>query len=106
MRDPGRLRYRFALETPVDVEDGAGGFERCYNPIGSFWADMVPASFNEDVDDQARASRATHRLRARALKQLTIDHRLRLGADRLFRILAIRDEFPGLINILVEELRR
>lgn len=104
MSNPGGLRYRFAVEAPVDGDDGSGGLVRTYQHQSSLWAAMTPVSFSEQVIDGARAGRATHRLRIRAGAVLSLDHRLRLGADRLFRILAYRDGEPGYRLLLVEEL--
>lgn len=105
MSDPGRLRYRFDLEAPVDVDDGAGGVERTYALIGRLWAAMTPLSLTQQVSDGARESRATHRLRLREGMAVSLDHRLRLGADRLFRVLAHRDAEPGYRLIMVEEIQ-
>lgn len=104
MIDPGRLRYRFRLEAPVDADDGEGGVTRAYQAIAPFWAEMMPLSLAQGIEDGARESRATHRLVLRALPGLTIDHRLRLGDERLFRILAFRDEPDRMQRLLVEEV--
>lgn len=105
MSDPGRLRYRFVLEAAADLDDGAGGVVRTFTPAGAFWADMTPLGLTKRVSDGALESRATHHLRLRNGPALSLDHRLRLGADRLFRILAHRAAEPGYQLILVEEIQ-
>ena len=103
MSNPGRLRHRFTLEAPVDTPDGAGGAERNYVAVASFWGRLDPASLNNRTIDETQQSRATHRLTLRARDDLTTEHRLRLGAQRQFRLLAFRDGVAGYMEALVEE---
>jgi len=103
--DPGRLRHRFVLEAASDLDDGAGGVVRTFTPAGALWADMTPLGLATRFSDGALESRATHHLRLRNGPAVSLDHRLRLGGDRLFRILAHRSAEPGYRLILVEEIQ-
>lgn len=105
MSNPGDLRHRFILEAPNDIPDGGGGAQRSYQMIATFWAQLTPFSLNQRTEDGARQSRATHRLRLRARQDVTTEHRLRLGTDRLFEVLAYRHEEPGYMSILIAEIR-
>lgn len=105
MSNPGRLRHRFVLEIAVGDDDGGGGVERTYAPAGALWADMTPLGLTSRSSDGALESRATHHLRLRDGPAVSLNDRLRLGADRLFRILAHRPAEPGYRLILVEEIQ-
>jgi SPP1 family predicted phage head-tail adaptor len=90
MTASGKLRHRLVLEAPVEIDDGAGGVVRSYETIATIWASIEPLAFAEQVAAQALGARLTHRIVIRTGFDVTLRHRLKLGA-RSFRIAAIRD---------------
>ncbi len=86
----GRLRYRLAIESPLDTTDDNGGADRTWVAAGTLWASITPTArarrFAADREEQA----VTHTIIFRRRDGLTAAMRLRAGA-RLFRILAIED---------------
>ncbi|MBI1385710.1 MAG: phage head closure protein [Rhizobiales bacterium] len=91
----GDLRHRLTLETPVDVPDGAGGFERTWQDGGVVWGRLKPLSGREFVAKGKLASRITHEITVRYRTDVLPSMRLRL-ATRVFEILAVIDDYePG-----------
>jgi SPP1 family predicted phage head-tail adaptor len=88
--DPGELRHRLMLEAPTETADGAGGVTRDYATIATLWAAVTPLAARGEVQADALAATATHRIIMRARGDVTTRHRLREGA-RTFRIVALRD---------------
>lgn len=105
MRDPGTLRTRLALEAPVESADGAGGVVRNYATVATLWAELTPLSARERVAAAAAGADVTHRIRLRARADIGLRHRLRRG-DRIFRIVALRDEDAAVRFLLIEAQER
>ena len=67
LKEISNLRQRMALETPVDVPDGAGGFSRQWQTVADIWAaieSMAPRSgFEAEQQDYSASHRITIRWR-------------------------------------------
>jgi len=90
MSNPGLLRYRLALETPVESADGAGGVVRGYSAVATLWAEVTPVSAARAFEAARSGARVTHRIAIRYADDITTRHRFRDG-DRVFRIVSLRD---------------
>jgi SPP1 family predicted phage head-tail adaptor len=90
MSNPGLLRHRLALETPVESADGAGGVVRSYNVVATLWAEVTPVSAARALEAERIGARITHRIGVRFSDDITTKHRFRDG-DRIFRIVSLRD---------------
>jgi SPP1 family predicted phage head-tail adaptor len=102
----GNLRHRLMIEAPDDEPDGAGGFVRVWNPLGQAWAAIEPLSAAAAVVADQRVGALTHRVLLRLRRDLTLNHRFRLGA-RVFtiRVLRDREEDGRFLECLVAEER-
>lgn len=102
----GDLRHRLTLEAADEVEDGAGGVTRTWQPLGQVWAAIEPLSLNDALRADKRLGVLTHRVRLRHRTDITLAHRFVLG-QRSFAIRALRDpdERGCLLECLVEEER-
>jgi SPP1 family predicted phage head-tail adaptor len=88
--DPGKLNRRLALESPVEIPDGAGGVTRSFETAATLWAQVAPVSARGDVEAEKLGGAVTHLIRIRKSPDVTTRHRLRDGAT-LYRIVSIRD---------------
>jgi SPP1 family predicted phage head-tail adaptor len=84
------MRQRLALEVADEIEDGAGGVARTWEPLGEVWGSLVPLSADDRVTGDRRIGAISHRIVLRHRHDLTLAHRFRLGA-RIFVVRAIRD---------------
>lgn len=102
----GEFRHRLTLQAGDEIEDGAGGVTRTWEPLGDIWAAIEPLSFDDAVVSDKRLGRLTHRVTLRYRTDITLTHRFVLGA-RVFCIRAVRDpdERARLLECLVEEER-
>jgi SPP1 family predicted phage head-tail adaptor len=99
------LSTRLIIEAPQEAPDGAGGVTRTFVEVGRVWAKLTPAGMDERVAADRALGVLTHRATVRARSDLTIAHRLRLGARR-FRIRALREvEANRFLELLLEEER-
>ena len=93
MIDPGRLRTRLQVQSPVETDDGQGGVARSYTTLTTVWAQVTPFSARgggADVQADAEGATVKYRILLRSNFILTLQHRLVDGA-RIYRIAAIRD---------------
>ncbi len=100
------FRHRLILQAADEIEDGAGGVPRTWEPMGEVWAAIEPLSINDRQFSDKRLGLLTHRLILRHRTDVTLAHRFVLGA-RIFSIRAVRDpdERGRVIECLVEEQR-
>ncbi len=105
MVDPGSMRHRLTLEAPTETDDGAGGVNRGFTPVGTLWAAMTSLTGRESLQQDVLARRITHRIVLRYRPDITAAYRLRLGL-RSFEIIALRDpdERRTFLECLCEEI--
>jgi SPP1 family predicted phage head-tail adaptor len=92
MIDPGRLKTRLLIQSPVETGDEQGGVARSFTTLATVWAAVTPLAARAVAGVEADAEGATikHRIILRSHFSLTLQHRLVDGA-RIYRITAIRD---------------
>jgi head-tail adaptor len=93
MIDPGRLKTRLQIQSPVESDDGQGGLARSFATLTTAWAQVTPLSTRgggADVQADAEGATVKYRILLRSNFVLTLQHRLVDGA-RIYRIAAIRD---------------
>ena len=102
----GELRHRLTLEAPQETPDGLGGVTRNWSALAQIWAALEPLGGGDGVVADKRVARLTHRVVIRKRGDVSLNHRLRLGA-RSFTIRSIRDaaEDGRFLECLVEEER-
>ncbi len=102
----GEFRHRLNMQAADEIEDGAGGVTRTWEPLGDVWAAIEPLSLDDAVVSDKRLGQLTHRVTLRYRADITLAHRFVLGA-RVFCIRAVRDpdERGRLLECLVEEER-
>lgn len=100
------FRHRVTLQAADEVEDGAGGVTRTWQPLAEIWVAIEPVSFDDKLIADKRFGVVTHRIRLRYRTDITLSHRFVLG-QRVFAIRALRDpdERGRLLECLVEEER-
>lgn len=101
------FRHRVTLQAADEVEDGAGGVVRTWQPLAEIWIAIEPVSLGDQVIADKRLGVVTHRIRLRHRTDVTLSHRFVLGT-RVFSIRALRDpdERDRLLECLVEEERQ
>lgn len=90
-----RLTRALVLEAPVRVPDGAGGFAAGWEPRGTLWAEVVPASGGRVAAEGLAPQRLRHRITVRAApsgaaSRPVAGQRLREGA-RIFAITGVTE---------------
>jgi head-tail adaptor len=93
MIDPGRLKTRLQVQSPVETDDGQGGVVRSYTTLTTAWAQVTPVaarSSGAGVEADAEGATVKYRILMRSNFVLTLQHRLVDGA-RIYRIAGIRD---------------
>lgn len=90
-----RLNRALVLETPVQLADGAGGFLRDWQVLGTLWAEVVAGVGTERAEADVSLSMTGLRITVRAAPVTSAmrprpEQRFRDGA-RLFRILAVAE---------------
>ncbi|MGI6245168.1 MAG: head-tail adaptor protein [Pseudochelatococcus sp.] len=92
-RTIGERRRRFALETPVEVGDGAGGVIRHHAHVACLWGTLetpgASASAERDVAERRELARVC-RIVTRYRPGIDGRSRLRLG-ERVFAVLSAAD---------------
>ncbi len=86
----GAFRHRLTLQAADEIEDGAGGFARTWEPLGEIWAAIEPLSLDDQMRADKRLGLLTHRVILRHRADVTLSHRFVLGA-RILSIRALRD---------------
>lgn len=87
----GRLRHRLTIEQPIRSGDDGGGATLTWGPVASVWAEVIARSGREIVQGNRTTARSNYRIVMRYRADLDPTMRLR-SAERIFEILAIRDE--------------
>ena len=92
------LNRALTLETPVRTPDGAGGFARGWQPLGTIWAEVVARTGREREGDGGQMSLTGYRITVRAAPvghttRPRPDQRFREGS-RVFRITAVAETDP------------
>jgi SPP1 family predicted phage head-tail adaptor len=102
--EPGRLRLRLTLETPVAAEDGAGGRTFSWNAVASVWAEVTPLKSEEKPRGEGLVDLTLCRIAIRRRGDIAVGDRFRRG-DRTFVVLALRDpaEDGRYLECLAEE---
>lgn len=93
------LSRALALETPVRVTDGAGGFSETWTPLGTLWAEVSARAARDSVGVAGRVAVAGYRITVRgavpgASNRPRPGQRFREGT-RLFRILGVTEADPA-----------
>jgi len=93
------LTRRLILEGPVQVADGAGGFERGWGVLGTLWAEVVPGAGRETAGEEVVLAAVAYRITVRgapagATSRPVPGQRFRDGA-RVFQIVAVTEFDPG-----------
>jgi head-tail adaptor len=107
MIDPGRLKTRLQVQSPVETADGQGGVARSYTTLTTAWAQVKPFSARgagAGVEADAEGATVKYRIILRSNFVLTLQHRLVDGA-RVYRIAAIRDHDDRRFIAVDAELR-
>ena len=47
--NPGALRHKLTIEAATRTDDGGGGAEVGWHPVGEAWAEIVPLSGKEEL---------------------------------------------------------
>jgi head-tail adaptor len=93
MIDPGQLKTRLQIQSPVESDDGQGGVARSYTTLTTAWAQVTPVAsrgVGPDVEADAEGAPVKYRILMRSNFVLSLQHRLVDGA-RIYRIAGIRD---------------
>jgi head-tail adaptor len=93
--NPIQLNRRLALESPVQVADGAGGFTLSWQQKGVLWGEVVPGSGSDAAGVEVNLSTVPYRITVRAApvgseSRPRPEQRLTDGA-RVFTILAVTE---------------
>jgi SPP1 family predicted phage head-tail adaptor len=101
----GTLRHRLFIGAPEETADSAGGVVRTWTALATVWAAIEPLGASDALVADKHLGALTHRIRLRPRTELTLNHRLRLGA-RVYLIRALREIEDGrLLECLVAEER-
>lgn len=89
------LKRLLTLETPVKVDDGAGGFSIAWTAEGQLWAEVVPGAGSETAGVEVSLSKVPYRITVRGAevgspRRPRPEQRLTDG-DRVFTILAVTE---------------
>ena len=107
MIDPGRLKTRLTIQSPVETADGQGGVARSYTTMAVVWAAVTPLAARgggAGVEADAEGATVKYRILLRSNFVLTLQHCLADGA-RIYRIAAIRDHDDRRFIAIDAELR-
>ncbi|MCW1918012.1 head-tail adaptor protein [Rhodobacter sp. KR11] len=89
------LKRLLTLETPVKVNDGAGGFAINWTVEGTLWAEVVPGAGSETAGVEVSLSKVPYRITVRgaevgSARRPRPEQRLKDGT-RVFTILAVTE---------------
>ena len=92
------LKRLLTLETPVKVDDGAGGFSIVWTVEGQLWAEVVPGAGSETAGVEVSLSKVPYRITVRgaevgSARRPRPEQRLTDGG-RVFTILAVTERDP------------
>jgi SPP1 family predicted phage head-tail adaptor len=90
MIDPGRLKTRLLIQSPVETDDGQGGVARSFTTLATVWAAVTPLAPRSREEADAEGATVKVRIVLRSNFALTLQHRLVDGA-KVYRITALRD---------------
>jgi SPP1 family predicted phage head-tail adaptor len=89
----GAARHRAALQSKVLTPDGGGGFGESWETYATVWASLEIGRGVQSLQAGRLESRGAHRLVIRRRSDVSVNHRVLLGA-RILAIRAIEDEGP------------
>lgn len=89
------LNRALVLEAPVQVADGAGGFDTVWTPLGTLWAEITAAKGRERRVEGLTLSQVPYKITVRAApvgaqSRPVPNQRLREGT-RVFRIASVAE---------------
>jgi head-tail adaptor len=92
------LNRALDLEQETRVADGAGGYGRSWQVLGTLWAEIVPGSGRDPNGEEVILSSVPYRITVRAApvgaaNRPRPEQRLREGS-RIFTILAVTERDP------------
>jgi len=87
----GKARQRATLEAKVLTADGGGGYSESWETYATIWVALEPESGGNPAAAGRAEMRVSCRFVIRRREDVSINHRLRIGA-RLFAIRAVLDE--------------
>jgi SPP1 family predicted phage head-tail adaptor len=79
----GDLRQRVAIEAPIDAADDAGSMTRSYSPIGTVWAQILPASGESRFAASRQETVITHIVHIRWRSDIQSQMRFSIGSRHL-----------------------
>jgi len=88
--DPGWLRHRVVIETPVSTPDGAGGETVTWQVLATTWALIEPVAAREDVAAGRLTGVVAHAITMRFRDDVTGGMRVLYRGHR-HRVLVARD---------------
>lgn len=99
-----RLTRRIAIEEPVDIPDGGGGFIRSWQHVADVWAEIIPVRGREAFSASQRIGVVNYRITLRYVAGITTAMRV-VYAGRYFDISAVINEGEKNISLqlLAEE---
>lgn len=92
------LKRRLTLESPVRVDDGAGGFTRAWAVQGTLYGEVVPGAGSETAGVEVSLAKVPYRITVRGAevgspRRPRPEQRLTDGT-RVFTILAVTERDP------------
>lgn len=94
-----RLDRQMVLEAPVQVPDGAGGFQLNWVVLGVLWAELRAGTGREAAGEEVRLAQVPYRITVRGAPvgseaRPKPEQRMRDGA-RVFTLLAVTESDPS-----------
>lgn len=86
----GAMRRRVRLEAAVDIDDGAGGFNRGYRTLGYLWARVNAISASQQFSEQRFEQASSYQVDIRWRPDIAAGMRF-IFRDHILLIHAIRD---------------
>lgn len=91
-----QLTRALVLEAPLQISDGAGGYIRQWEPLGTLWGELKAGSGRETAAFAATVSRVPYRITVRAAPEgapsrPVAGQRFRNGT-RIFNITAVAEK--------------
>lgn len=93
------LNRPLVLEEAVDLPDGAGGYVRSWQALGTLWAEVLSGTGRDVAGEEITLAQTAYRITVRGAppgspERPRADQRFREG-DRVFVILAVTERDPA-----------
>ncbi len=101
----GGMRYRVELQRNTNLKDDEGFAKQEWQTVATVWADIVPVSGREFLQNSTETAEVTFKIYIRYRDEIDADMRVKCG-DTLYLLTAVLgSKRKGMLTLMAKEIR-